>query len=206
MGGTARRVTLSHVFVELPPSRTSLKHLPHVSSAGHKENALSRSSASQMNSSTPPAPADNKRKLDVDASVADEPAPKKHKQPKDSMTQSVANATDEYPNGFVYCHQCNKKRDATGPSRFLPQFMYSRRLQSLSAAPQKTARDAGATPNTASHASRTATVFFSKTSSPMAKQTRITMSTGRAIISGNHSVNPAECHRSRTCHKVPTMR
>lgn len=116
MGGTARRVTISQVFVELPSSRTPLKHLPHVSSTGHKENALSRSSASQMNSSTHPAPVQNKRKLDVDAPVADQPATKKHKQPQDPIPQPVANATDEYPNGFVYCHQCNKKRDATGPS------------------------------------------------------------------------------------------
>lgn len=114
MGSTARR--LSQVFVELPSSRGPLKHLPHVSSAGHKENALPRSSASQMSSSTPPAPAHNKRKPDVEAPVVDQPATKKHKHPKDTMPQPVVNATDEFPNGFVYCHQCNKKRDATGPS------------------------------------------------------------------------------------------
>lgn len=116
MGGTARR--FSQVFVELAASRDPLKHLPHVSSTGHKENALSRPSTSQMNSSTHPAPAHNKRKLDVETSVADQPATKKHKHPKDTM--SVANAADEFPNGFVYCHQCNKKRDATGPSHPLP--------------------------------------------------------------------------------------
>ncbi|KAG9316558.1 hypothetical protein JVU11DRAFT_2609 [Chiua virens] len=117
MGGKARRVTLSQVFVELPPSRTPLKQLPHVSSAGRKENALSRSSVSQMNSSTLPAPAVTKRKLDVDASVPDEPASKKLKQPKDTMPRTVANVSDEYPNGFIYCHQCNKKRDSTASVR-----------------------------------------------------------------------------------------
>ena len=122
------RKSLSQVFVELPPSRTLLKH-SHVSSAGHKENALSRPSASQMSSSTPPAPAHSKRKLDVDTPVADEPATKKHKQPKDSIpTQSVANTNDEYPNGFVYCHQCNKKRDTTSTSHFFPQPIYSHSL------------------------------------------------------------------------------
>ncbi|KAF8554735.1 hypothetical protein OG21DRAFT_1508623 [Imleria badia] len=109
MGGTARRKTLSQVYVELPSSRTPHKHLPHVSSAGHKENALSRSSATQMSSLEP---AHNKRKLDADAPVADQPAAKKHKQPMVAV-QPVTNAPDEYPNGFVYCHQCNKKRDAT---------------------------------------------------------------------------------------------
>lgn len=200
MGGTARRVTLSQMFVELPSSRTLLKHLPHVSSAGHKENALSRSSTSQMNSSTDPAPVNNKRKLDVEPPALDEPSTKKHKQP------IPPNATDEYPNGFVYCHQCNKKRDATGLFHFLPQSMYLLHPQSLSAAPQKTARVAGATPSTASLASRIATVLLSRTSSQMEKQTRITMSTERVITSGNHSVHPAGCHRSRTCRQVPTMR
>ena len=187
MGGTARRVTLSKVFVELPSSRTPLKHLPHVSSTGHKENALSRSSASQMNSSTPLKPAHNKRKPDADAPVADQPAAKKSKQPTDTMP-AVTNVTDEYPNGFVYCHQCNKKRDATGPSYSPPQSMFSHRTQSLSAAPRKTAKVADAAPSTASLASRIATVFFSKISSPMAKQTGLTTFTERVITSGNHSV------------------
>ncbi|KAF8444543.1 zinc-finger domain of monoamine-oxidase A repressor R1-domain-containing protein [Boletus edulis BED1] len=113
MGGTAPRKTLSRVFVELPSSRTPLKHLPHVSSAGHKENALSRASASQMSSSTPLEHTHNKRKLDADAPVADMPPSKKPKQLNDAISLPVANAADEYPNGFVYCHQCNKKRDAT---------------------------------------------------------------------------------------------
>lgn len=115
MGGT-RRATLPQVFVELPPPRTSLKRLPHVPSAGHKENALSRSSAPQMSSSTPSEHAQNKRKLDGDAMVAGQPATKKQKQPNHAVPQTVANATNEYPNGFVYCHQCNKKRDVTGSS------------------------------------------------------------------------------------------
>ena len=35
-------------------------------------------------------------------------------------TQTLAylnNASEEFPNGFVYCHQCNKKRDAAGRCR-----------------------------------------------------------------------------------------
>jgi hypothetical protein len=28
-----------------------------------------------------------------------------------------SNATVEFPNGFFYCHQCNKKRDSSGEGR-----------------------------------------------------------------------------------------
>jgi hypothetical protein len=32
---------------------------------------------------------------------------------QDSQKQA-SNATSEFPNGFFYCHQCNKKRDSSG--------------------------------------------------------------------------------------------
>ncbi|KAF9241536.1 hypothetical protein BU15DRAFT_44816 [Melanogaster broomeanus] len=112
----------SHVYVEIPPSplhnsRNPYKHSPHVSLT-HKENALLRSSSSQMISSTISAPSPPKRKLDVDSIVgmSDQPLTKKPKAAPSNPTdvgqvKKLANATDEYPNGFVYCHQCNKKRD-----------------------------------------------------------------------------------------------
>ena len=31
-----------------------------------------------------------------------------------------SNASEEFPNGHLYCHQCNKKRDATRESHPLP--------------------------------------------------------------------------------------
>jgi hypothetical protein len=34
------------------------------------------------------------------------------------LTRTVAStATEEFPNGFFYCHQCNKKRDSSGELR-----------------------------------------------------------------------------------------
>ncbi|KAF9227409.1 hypothetical protein BS17DRAFT_800432 [Gyrodon lividus] len=114
----------SQVYVEIPPSplHNSRNPYKHVSSttASHKENALLRScsSTSQMVPSTISGPSSHKRKLDVDsiAGMPDQPLTKKPKatQPNlDGMSQvnKLANATNEYPNGFVYCHQCNKKRD-----------------------------------------------------------------------------------------------
>ncbi|KIJ18760.1 hypothetical protein PAXINDRAFT_179413 [Paxillus involutus ATCC 200175] len=69
--------------------------------------------------STISAPSLPKRKSDVDFAVGipEQPSTKKLKVTQtnpDAIPQvtKLANATDEYPNGFVYCHQCNKKRDA----------------------------------------------------------------------------------------------
>ena len=48
-----------------------------------------------------------KSKLSIDVST-----PLKSRQTEFSTI--LNNASEEFPNGFVYCHQCNKKRDATG--------------------------------------------------------------------------------------------
>lgn len=89
----------AQVFVEIP----------HVSSS-HKVNTL-RASSSQntimsINSSS-------KRKQEE---AHDQPS----KKPKVETTtvksnptrRPLQNATPDFPNGFVYCHQCSKKRDA----------------------------------------------------------------------------------------------
>lgn len=38
----------------------------------------------------------------------------------DTSTGNPLNASEEFPNGHLYCHQCNKKRDATRESHPLP--------------------------------------------------------------------------------------
>jgi hypothetical protein len=106
MGGQRR---LSQVFVEIPSSATTTNHPPHVPS-NRRGNAL-RASVSQntimsMNTSS-------KRKQDE---THDQPS-KKAKVETTSIKlnttrRPLANATADFPNGFVYCHQCNKKRDA----------------------------------------------------------------------------------------------
>jgi hypothetical protein len=76
--------------------------------SGRKENAL-RASLSQntiMNKTS-------KRKSDE---TLDKPA--KKSKLENTVTKPIAtrrslpNATPDFPNGFVYCHQCSKKRDA----------------------------------------------------------------------------------------------
>ncbi|KAG1732231.1 uncharacterized protein EDB91DRAFT_678387 [Suillus paluster] len=107
---TVRR--LSQVFVEIPSSalhKPNNNSTPTTSNPAHmssrKENAL-RASVSQntvMNKSS-------KRKA---AETHEQPAKKTKIQIKPGDTRRpLANATPDFPNGFVYCHQCNKKRDA----------------------------------------------------------------------------------------------
>ncbi|KAG2148399.1 hypothetical protein BD769DRAFT_1411867 [Suillus cothurnatus] len=93
--GIVRR--LSQVFVEIPAS------------ALHKHKNALRASLSQntiMNKTS-------KRKSDE---TLDKPA--KKSKLENTVTKPIAtrrslpNATPDFPNGFVYCHQCSKKRDA----------------------------------------------------------------------------------------------
>jgi hypothetical protein len=109
--GIVRR--LSQVFVEIPASALHKHSIPATSNtthtvSGRKENAL-RASLSQntiMNKTS-------KRKSDE---TLDKPA--KKSKLENTVTKPIAtrrslpNATPDFPNGFVYCHQCSKKRDA----------------------------------------------------------------------------------------------
>ncbi|KAG2368046.1 hypothetical protein BDR07DRAFT_1457520 [Suillus spraguei] len=109
--GIVRR--LSQVFVEIPSSALHKPSIPAPGNTTHavsnrKENAL-RASISQntiMNKSS-------KRKSDESL---DKPA--KKLKPETAVIKPTAtrrplpNATPDFPNGFVYCHQCSKKRDA----------------------------------------------------------------------------------------------
>ncbi|KAG1858146.1 hypothetical protein F4604DRAFT_1659212 [Suillus subluteus] len=109
--GIVRR--LSQVFVEIPSSALHKPSIPATSNtthtvSGRKENAL-RASISQntiMNKSP-------KRKSDE---TLDKPVKKSKIDTtviKPTATRRpLPNATPDFPNGFVYCHQCSKKRDA----------------------------------------------------------------------------------------------
>ncbi|KAG1765342.1 hypothetical protein EDD22DRAFT_775103 [Suillus occidentalis] len=106
--GIARR--LSQVFVEIPSSALHKPSIPATTRtvSSRKENAL-RASIPQntiMDKSS-------KRKSDE---ALDKPA-KKSKLETTLIKSTAArhplpNATPDFPNGFVYCHQCSKKRDA----------------------------------------------------------------------------------------------
>ncbi|KAG1808252.1 uncharacterized protein BJ212DRAFT_1384344 [Suillus subaureus] len=109
--GIVRRI--SQVFVEIPSSALHKPSIPATSNtthtvSGRKENAL-RASISQntiMNKSS-------KRKSDE---TLDKPVKKLKIETtaiKPTATRRLlSNATSDFPNGFVYCHQCSKKRDA----------------------------------------------------------------------------------------------
>ncbi|KAH7921406.1 hypothetical protein BV22DRAFT_1122186 [Leucogyrophana mollusca] len=105
---------LSQVYVEIPPSplhtarkNGSKQSASLIVTSGHKENALLYSDGSHMSSaSTSP----KKRKMDCDIS---QPSAKKQKPAplQAAELEKPVNSSEEYPNGFFYCHQCNRKRD-----------------------------------------------------------------------------------------------
>jgi len=122
----------SVVFVEIPPSpfhtaRKAAKH-PHMSSTstGCKENALSRLQSSQIISSTASTTANShKRKLDAEGNQSSTKKPKAQTRPVDDLED----IGDEYPNGFVYCHQCDMKRDVAGESHLrLPPWLLTKSI------------------------------------------------------------------------------
>jgi hypothetical protein len=89
------------VFVDVPLSPYPL---PRYSSLSHKENA-------------PLTPTPNllhrKRKLsDPDASSL--ASPKKQKLASGKTNFQLAPTSADFPNGFMYCHQCSRKRDISG--------------------------------------------------------------------------------------------
>ena len=133
----------SQVYVEIPPSplhgsravsgNTGAQHV-RTFSANRKENAPLRPSnmfQTQMQSTS--ASPSRKRKLsesDTNTAVAAVPSSSMKKQKlvayvdmskttkpsKDgTMVQNIqpSNASEEFPNGYFYCHQCSRKRDST---------------------------------------------------------------------------------------------
>ena len=72
-------------------------------------------------------PEENPNEMDLRVNPAPETKPKRRKVTATQQsgttratTQTVitSNATPEFPNGFFYCHQCNKKRDSAGTLLF----------------------------------------------------------------------------------------
>lgn len=73
-------------------------------------------------------PEENPNEMDLRVNPAPETKPKRRRVTAATQqsgttratTQTVitSNATPEFPNGFFYCHQCNKKRDSAGTLLF----------------------------------------------------------------------------------------
>ena len=124
---------INRAYVQVPPSPLTNYHrvtgsvLPFVlSKSEQKENALLKISALPMSHSDA-SPTSLKRKS-VDWEPASLDLDGAHKKSKLSfaplgpplnvkhitMNEPVKNISEEFPDGFVYCHQCNKKRDLNG--------------------------------------------------------------------------------------------
>ena len=129
----------SQVYVEIPPSplhrSIGTPIAQHVSTvtANRKENApLRASNMFQTQTKSTSASASRKRKLsesDTNVAVAAVPSSSMKKaklgtnddKPKATKPSKAAarvqkiqpsNVSEEFPNGFFYCHQCSKKRDS----------------------------------------------------------------------------------------------
>lgn len=104
---TSAHVAPSSKLKENTPLRPSLLAMQQHSSASvsFKRKLSERDGPSQILDGV--IISTKKSKLSIDAS-----APLKSRQTEFSTLPN--NASEEFPNGFVYCHQCNKKRDATG--------------------------------------------------------------------------------------------
>lgn len=114
---------LSQFYIEVPPSPVALSEYKPLSSyiinrsqrahANLKENRL----ALPHKSDTPPLHMSLKRKSSLNAEV---PPVKKIKQQQRKPTYAKdeenlsGTDTDGQPNGYIYCHQCLKKRDIMG--------------------------------------------------------------------------------------------
>ncbi|KAA1471774.1 hypothetical protein DENSPDRAFT_837845 [Dentipellis sp. KUC8613] len=128
---TSRR--FSQVYVEIPPSpyhrsnyapkssrRTSEQHVR--AGEERKENEpLLKDSDESMASTSSHSKTQVKRKRserDINPTSGNDPKMKKQKLSAEGDTKHIpttevlANANEEYPQGFFYCHQCSKKRDA----------------------------------------------------------------------------------------------
>lgn len=122
-----RRLSFRQVYVDVPPSpyfpyenSFSANSTQIYSSHNLKENAplrLSHASMSQPSTGS----TSHKRKLsdlDLSATMAVATTKKTKLAPgaggKVSHSEAAESVSPEFPNGFVYCHQCSKKRDVAG--------------------------------------------------------------------------------------------
>jgi len=140
----------SQVYVEIPPSplhksrSVSTSGALHVSaiSANKKENTpLRPSNMIQIQTTAFASPLNRKRKLSESlTNMAAGGVPSSSKKPKlvtDTkdmdkpkpkgsalqVRMATSNATEEFPNGFFYCHQCSKKRDSASKGIYVPYIL-----------------------------------------------------------------------------------
>ncbi|KAG6850970.1 hypothetical protein H0H93_005839 [Arthromyces matolae] len=105
------------VYIDVPPSPypilSSVSRKNVLTSLSLKENALLPSA------SLPETPLLKRKPSEHDLLVSNSKKQKIHQKP----AVTPINAPPEYPNGFVYCHQCSRKCDA--PGKYFKQFITS---------------------------------------------------------------------------------
>lgn len=125
---------INNAFVSVPPSPLSLdQYRPlrgtqlHASTELKENNPLPPFYVSILQCF--PSSLSLKRKMD-DRDQPPHPIASAAKKAKHPVTISLtAKQTqraqeEEYPNGFIYCHQCNKKRDLQGKFFYPPPLLY----------------------------------------------------------------------------------
>lgn len=127
--GTSSDINMS--ATNPPPHKRKLSQTDVNASVEAKKQKLTESNTNTIPSKTPTKEKD---------AVRDKEAPKDDlKPPKKTTTRKLkpitsakpgaagttsavkpSNTSEEFPNGHLYCHQCNKKRDAARESYLLP--------------------------------------------------------------------------------------
>ena len=128
-GSTSGVINMS--AADPPPHKRKLSQPDVNASAELKKQKLTESNTNTITSKTATGEKDAGKDKEVpkdDLKPLKRTATKKAKptapaKPGASGTTSAikpSNASEEFPNGHLYCHQCNKKRDATRESCPLP--------------------------------------------------------------------------------------
>jgi len=130
--------TDANMSTTIPPPRKRKHSQPDVNTAVEvKKQKLAESNTNTIPAKTTPMEKDTAK--DKEVSKDDHKPPKKVVAKKVKPSTSVkpgatgtassvkpSNASEEFPNGHLYCHQCNKKRDATRESHPLPIYFQHR--------------------------------------------------------------------------------
>ncbi|KAG2145988.1 uncharacterized protein EDB93DRAFT_1150360 [Suillus bovinus] len=114
MAGQPKSVVrrLSQVFVEIP---SSAMHKPSIPAPSDPTRTVSNRKENTLRASMSQNTTDKSFKRKTDETLD---KPEKRSKLDTTVSQPTAtrrplpNATSDFPNGFVYCHQCSKKRDA----------------------------------------------------------------------------------------------
>lgn len=119
---------INQAYVQVPASPLSLASYHPLRTPVHTASSTKLKENTPFRLFTSNASTSRKRKLSDCISVHDGPisvlkkakfnaadeTPSKVKAPRSQQIVPTANACPDFPNGYVYCHQCSRKRDILG--------------------------------------------------------------------------------------------